>query len=337
MKKHTYHFYKCPFTFTPLIVFVLLLSFACGKEKPEGPQTDNSRITKVLADNFNLSLFSTAVKHGIMDKTLLEDGPFTVLAPSDAAFALAGYSDIPGIITTNADVVSSLVRYHVIDGRIELEKLPYGFNQELTSRGGKLYVTHWIRGLDTAITINGARVMRSNIAASNGNIQVLNRVLQPAVHSTLAEAVASDENLTLFAQAMKVSGLLDTVASKGLYTIFAPNNAAMVAQGYATVQQINETAPAVLKKLLSYHILRNRRFISDYILSAGPADTNEQVMLDGNKTEIVLLQDPAEPGGFGGISLKGAVNTDNVYLQKQDMAAGNGVLHILNGVLLAAP
>lgn len=337
MKKHTHHFNKHPFTFIPLIVFVLVFLFACGKEEPDGPQTDNNRITKVLADNFNLSLFSTAVKHGIMDKTLLEDGPFTVLAPSDAAFALAGYSDIPGILTTNADVVSSLVHYHVLDGRVELEKLPYGFNQELTSRGGKLYATHWVKGLDTAITINGARIMRSNIAASNGYIQVINRVLQPAVHNTLAEAVASDENLTLFAQAMKVSGLQDTVGSKGTYTIFAPDNAAMIAQGYATVQQVNETAPAVLRKLLSYHILRNRRFISDYILSAGPADTNEQVMLDGNKTDIALIQDPAEPGGFGGISLKGAGNADNVYLKKQDMAAGNGVLHILSGVLLVTP
>jgi len=333
MKKMANSFYINP---VALIVFALLFSVACTKNTSEGVRIDNNRITPVLADNFNLSLFSAAVKRGNMGKILEGEGPFTVLAPSDAAFNLAGYGAVTGIITANTDLMSALVSHHIMDGRLALEKLPYQFNKEFPGHNGQLYITHWIKGLDTAITINGARVLRSNIAASNGYIQVINRVLQPAANTTLADALASDETLTLFAQAMKVAGLLDTVATKGPFTIFALDNNVMKAQGYATVQQVNETDPATLEQFLRYHILRDRRFISDYILSADATDTNEQVMLDGNKVSIGLLADPGEPGGYSGIYLTGTGNTDNVYVQKQDLLAGNGVLHILSDALLLA-
>lgn len=328
MKKYTIN----PF----VILLVLLLSVACQKNTSDRLQIDNNRITPVLADNFNLSLFSAAVKRGNMGKTLQGDGPFTVLAPSDVAFNLAGYLDLTTIATANTDLMSKLVSHHIMDGRFELEKLPYQFNKEFPGRNGKLYVTRWIKGLDTAITINGARVLQSNIPASNGSIQVIDRVLRPAVNTSLADAVTSDETLTLFAQAIKVAGLLDTLSSKGPFTIFALDNTVMMAQGYTTVQQINETDPDILKKFLRYHILRDRRFVSDYILGSDAADTNAQVMLDGNIVSIGLVPDPAVPGGFTGIYLLGTGNTDNIYVQKQDLLAGNGVLHVLSGALLLA-
>jgi uncharacterized surface protein with fasciclin (FAS1) repeats len=316
-----------------VILLMLLLLVACRKNKADGLQIDNSRIPSVLADNFNLSLFSAAVKRGQVDKTLREEGPFTVLAPSDAAFEASG---LVNVTTSSPDVLFAFVNHHVMDGRFELQQLPYQFNKEFTSRNGKLYITRWIKGLDTAITVNGARILRANIPASNGSIQVINRVLPPSLHTSLADAVASDENLTLFAQAMKVAGLLDTLAGKGPFTVFALSNDVMNAQGYATMQQVNDAAPATLKKFLSYHILRDRRFISDYILSSDATDTNEQLMMDGNKISIGLLADPGEPGGYRGIYLTGTGNTDNVYVQRQDILAGNGVLHILNGALLLA-
>ncbi|WP_167346199.1 fasciclin domain-containing protein, partial [Pedobacter ginsenosidimutans] len=129
------------------------------------------------------------------------------------------------------------------------------------------------------------------------------------------------------------SGLLETINGTGPYTIFAPNNQAMQAMGYTSVEQIDNTDVEVLKRLVNYHIVKDRRFIYDYILSTGSSNTSRQAMLDGNSVTMTLTPDPGTPGSFNGITLRGIGNTTAIKLVKQDILAGNGVLHIIDGAL----
>lgn len=326
------HLYKKNKLFSLLLIAVLAAS--CSKDENRLSDYDNNKINLVVADNFNLSSFSATLKRSGLDKTLQEGmGPYTALVPSDAAFAAAGYSGPVSVMTTNPTTISRIANYHTMDGRYELNKLPFLFNQELRSRGGKLYATHWIKGKDTVLTLNGSRVISQNIMASNGLIQVINRVLTPYLHDLLGDAIAAESSTTLFAQALITSGLQQTINEAGPYTIFAPNNTAMQALGYNSIDQINRTDVEVLKRLVNYHIVKDRRFIYDYILSTGPSNMSRQAMFDGNSVTMTLVPDDNTPGSFRGITLRGIGNTSEIRLVKQDILAGNGVLHIIDGTL----
>ncbi|RYD92218.1 MAG: fasciclin domain-containing protein [Sphingobacteriales bacterium] len=316
------------------LLLIVVLGTSCSKDENKLSDYDNNKINLVIADNFNLSSFSAALRLSGLDKKLQEgNGPYTTLVPSDAAFTLAGYNGAVAVLTANPTIISSIANYHTLDGKYELNKLPFLFNQELRSRGGKLYATHWIKGQDTVLTLNGSRVISQNIPASNGLIQVLNRVLTPYVHDLIGDAIAAEADATLFTQALKSSGLFATINGAGPYTIFAPNNAAMQAMGYQTIAQVAATDVAELKRLVNYHVLSDRRFVYDYILSTGSTNTSKQAMLDGNSVAMKLTPDNNAPGSFSGITLRGIGNTVDVKLVKQDLLAGNGVLHIIDGVL----
>lgn len=316
-----------------LLLLTAFLITSCTKD--EGLNThDNNRVNLVVADNFNLSSFSAVLRKSGMDKVLQDgEGPYTLLAPSDAAFSTAGYSGPVAVLAGNTKLIGRIANYHTLDGKYELNKLPFLFNQELRTRGGKMYATHWIKGSDTVLTLNGARVLAQNIAASNGLIQVLDRVLTPYVHDLIGNAIAADPSITLFAQALKTSGVLQTISDAGPYTVFAPNNAAMQALGYSTVQQIQLADPAKLRSFLLYHIVKDRRFVYDYILSTGISNMAQQGMMDGNSITIKLLPNPNATASFLGISLRGIGNTADIKLLKQDMLSGNGVLHVIDGGL----
>ncbi|WP_256009828.1 fasciclin domain-containing protein [Desertivirga xinjiangensis] len=316
------------------LFLVVLLGSSCSKNEQGLSDYDNNKINLVIADNFNLSAFSATLQRSQLDRELQNGaGPYTTLAPSDVAFGKAGYNGAVGVMTADPAIVSHIARYHTLDGKYELNRLPFLFNQELRSRGGKLYATHWVKGQDTILTINGSRVLAQNVPASNGLIQVLNRVLTPYLHDVLTDAIAAESNITLFTQAVKVAGLMDVISAEGPYTVFAPNNAAMQALGYSSIEQISATDPKLLKDMVNYHIVKDRRFIYDYILSTGPSNTSRQAMLDGNSVNIHLVPDSNGPGSFSGITLKGTGNTTDSKLVKQDILTGNGVLHIIDGAL----
>lgn len=315
-----------------LIALFLLASFAisCRKDK-DASEFDQNKINMVVADNFNLSAFNAALRRSTLDKELQQGvGPYTLLAPSDAAFTKAGYNGAVGVLAANATTIARIANYHTLDGKYELNKLPFLFNQELRSRGGKLYATHWVKGTDTVLTINGSKILSKNIPASNGLVQVIDRVLTPYLHDLIGDAIAAESSLTLFAQALKASGVLEKLNGKGSYTIFAPTNSAMQALGYQSIQQINQTDVAELKRLVDYHIVADRRFVYDYILSTGPTNTAKQSMIDGNSINVKLITEPNSTGGFTGISLRGIGNTADVNLSKRDILTGNGVLHIID-------
>jgi len=310
-----------------------ILFASCSKDESVH-SFDNNKINLVIADNFNLSAFSASLRRASLDQELQNgQGPYTTLAPSDVAFANAGYSGAVSVLSADAGVISRIARYHTLDGKYELNKLPFLFNQELRSRGGRMYATHWIKGTDTVLTLNGARVLAKNIPASNGLIQVIDKVLTPYLHDLITDAISADASITLFAEALRTSGIMQTLSDKGTYTIFAPNNSAMQALGYHSVEQISATNPAVLKTLVNYHIVNDRRFIYDYILSTGGSNTTRQATAEGNSITIKLTSNPNVPGGFSGITLRGIGNTADVNIVKQDALAGNGILHIIDSGL----
>ncbi|MFM9952344.1 MAG: fasciclin domain-containing protein, partial [Saprospiraceae bacterium] len=107
-------------------------------------------------------------------ETLQGDGPFTVFAPTDAAFA-AIQSDVDTLLKPeNKAKLANILTYHVVSGKAMAADLKDG--QELTTvQGGKLKVS--IK--DGKVMVNGANVTSADVQASNGVVHVIDKVILP--------------------------------------------------------------------------------------------------------------------------------------------------------------
>jgi len=117
---------------------------------------------------------AAAVKAAGLLETLQGKGPFTVFAPSDAAFA-AIQSDVDKLLKPESKAkLSKILTYHVVSGKMKAADLKDG--QELTTvEGSKLKVMV----KDGKVTIGNATVTTTDISASNGVIHVIDKVLLP--------------------------------------------------------------------------------------------------------------------------------------------------------------
>jgi len=117
---------------------------------------------------------AAAVKAAGLVETLQGKGPFTVFAPTDAAFSSI-QAEVDKLLKPESKVkLSKILTYHVVSGKMEAADLKDG--QELTSvEGGKLKVS--IK--DGEVTVGGAKVTTADITASNGVIHVIDKVLLP--------------------------------------------------------------------------------------------------------------------------------------------------------------
>lgn len=315
------------------VVVITLLS-ACSKNNdPANPPHNKGTLNFLVKDNFTLGFFAVALNRTGLEKQLVQPGPYTLLAPSDDAFKAAGFFSQADVF--NAPVANLSVRsaYHILSGEQVILSKPLGFNQPLKTVGGTtVYLSRVKKGPDTLTTINGARLLKADTRASNGLMQVIDRLLVPNVFDKVGDALSANVDLSLFYQALKRSGLLAEVNGSGSYTIYALNNAAMRQNGYNDVTVIEGSDPAALKALLSYHIAKNMKFAQDYFLLAAPGQIKyTETMLDDRAITIQILTEYNNPNIFAGIKvMQGPDEWNGITPLQTDILAGNGVIHVLD-------
>jgi uncharacterized surface protein with fasciclin (FAS1) repeats len=152
------------FLTTTLLLAVVMSNSSCVMTKKDivGVATDN---TKTLA---------TAVAAAGLVETLQGTGPFTVFAPSDAAFA-AIQMDVDNLLKPEKKAqLAKVLTYHVVSGKVMAADLRDG--QELTTVQGSTLKVSIKNG---KVMINGANVITANVPASNGVIHVIDKVVMP--------------------------------------------------------------------------------------------------------------------------------------------------------------
>jgi uncharacterized surface protein with fasciclin (FAS1) repeats len=140
----------------------------------ESPAMKN--IVQVAIDAGSFDTLVTALQAAGLAETLQGEGPFTVFAPSDVAFAKLPTGTLDSLLEDPA-ALASVLTFHVVPGRIvaadivrangATPRTVNGGSLDVEVRGGKVYV-------------NGAAVVTADVAASNGVIHVLDTVLLPA-------------------------------------------------------------------------------------------------------------------------------------------------------------
>ncbi|MBK6469484.1 MAG: fasciclin domain-containing protein [Betaproteobacteria bacterium] len=125
--------------------------------------------TAVAAGNF--TTLATALKAAGLIDTLKGKGPFTVFAPTDAAFAKIPKADLDALLKDKAKLTAVLT-YHVVPGKVMAKDVKAGMVK--TVQGGSLTVATM-----GGVTVDGAKVSATDIVADNGVIHVIDSVVLP--------------------------------------------------------------------------------------------------------------------------------------------------------------
>ena len=136
--------------------------------------TQRETIAQIVAKDPEFSTLHTALKEAGLDKTLGERGPFTVFAPTNAAFAKIPKAELDALLKNKAELTKVLT-YHVVSGRVT--------SREVT----RLKEAKTVEGRNIAIEVMGstvelnksAKVSKVDLEASNGIIHVIDTVLMP--------------------------------------------------------------------------------------------------------------------------------------------------------------
>ena len=314
---------------------------AAEEEMAEDDMGDMADIvdTAVAAGDFETLV--AAVSAAGLAETLKGEGPFTVFAPTDEAFAALPEGTVEGLLEDPEGALTDVLLYHVVPGKVMAADV-VGLDGESveTVGGGMLDIS--VDG-DT-VMINGIEVAAPDVETSNGVIHVISGVLVPEAGDEMADAeateepmeeeaaddeamaeddmadivdtaVAADDFETLVA-AVSAAGLVDTLKGEGPFTVFAPTDEAFAALPEGTVEGLLEDPEGALTDVLLYHVVPGKVMAADV------------VGLDGQSVETV-------GGGMLDITVDGdSVMINGIEVAAPDVETSNGVIHVISGVLV---
>jgi uncharacterized surface protein with fasciclin (FAS1) repeats len=133
-------------------------------------------IPELAATNDSLQTLSQAVEAAGLEETLSGEGPYTVFAPTDDAFAALPEGTLDELLQPeNQDRLAEILSYHVVSGEVTASELESG---EVETLAGEPLTVQVEEGAD-GITVNGAEVTQPNIEASNGVVHLIDQVVMP--------------------------------------------------------------------------------------------------------------------------------------------------------------
>jgi uncharacterized surface protein with fasciclin (FAS1) repeats len=301
----------------------LIFFTSCNKDN-DAPAATNT-ITDIVVAGSSFTTLESAVLKANLQATLSGPGPFTVFAPDDAAFNASGITTAV-INSLTAAQVQNILLYHTIGSKIVAADVPAGPNAKvITASGDSVFVTK----NSTGVYVNGIKVITADVAADNGVIHTIGKVLLPAAGNIVQTAVNSglDSLVKAVTRATTAPGgdpALATTLGTAKLTVFAPTNAAFTQLLSAlSLTKIDDIPVATLLGVLRYHVVAGRAFSSDLSNTA-------LAMLAGGNTTISLSN-----GTGGSPTITGNGNGSNKSnITATNIVCRNGVVHLIDRVLI---
>jgi len=292
-----------------------LLAMPASQQAPTAQQKSPSissiksiPATAVAAGDFNTLV--TALQAAELVSVLEGEGPFTVFAPTDAAFAKLPAGTVETLLKPeNRDRLVQILTYHVVPGKVlarDVVKIKNagtvaGPRAKVKVDGGKVF-------------IDQAQVVKTDIACSNGVIHVIDEVIIPT-DKTIPQVATEAGTFNTLLAAVKAAGLVDVLSSKGPFTVFAPTDEAFAKLPKGTVESLLK--PENQKKLveiLTYHVVPGRVY-SDQVVELSEAPT-----VLGRNVPVAAA--------------KGRVTVGGADVVAVDIDAANGVIHVIDEVMI---
>ena len=246
------------------------------------------------------------------------EGPFTVFAPTEEAFAALPAGTLKSL---TPEQLADILLYHVVAGKVMAADV-VGLDGQMvdTLLEGKQVA---VSVEDGKVMINDAAVVTTDLEGSNGVIHVIDSVLLPpademadeATGSTIADIAAGDSRFSTLVGALVSAGLVDALKGEGPFTVFAPTDDAFAALPEGTLESLTVEQ---LTDILLYHVVPAKAMAADV------------VTLDGQTVDTLLEGK--------GITIKiddgKVILNDSVEVVITDIEAANGVIHVVSAVLL---
>ena len=240
--------------------------------------------------------------------TLQGDGPFTVFAPTDQAFANAGI-DLAALDTVEGKAaLTDILLYHVIAGEVPAANVTECLSATAVN-GNPLSFSVGVDG----VMVNDANVTATDVPTSNGIIHVIDKVLSPTdtpnniprtaqctgIHDALVTAVVQAE-------------LLETLQGEGPFTLFAPTDQAFADAGIDLAALDTVEGKAALTDILLYHV------VSGEVPSSAVTECMTTTAVNGNTLAFTVAD---------------GVMVNDATVTLADVGTSNGVIHVIDKVL----
>ena len=301
--------------FRPAIIAIAAVTLftSCSKDDSDD-KMDSKNIVQVASSNADFSILVQALDKAGLVSTLEGAGPFTVFAPTNAAFnTLFTQLGVSGISELSAEALRPILLNHVISGSVKAMDITTGYAETFNnSAPGENKVKVFInKGSD--VMIDGSKVVTADVMASNGVIHAIDKVILPS--SVVSHAI-NNPNFSILVQAVVKAGLVEALSAPGPFTIFAPTNDAFNALFAALgVSGIDNLTAEQLTPILLYHVVSGNVLASQ--VSTGMVPT----LKAGSNISIVA--------NTTGVKLNGSSN-----VVATDVQGTNGVIHAIDAVLI---
>lgn len=341
------------------IALLLGVQMACIKQADvtSQPVADSRPLLAILKNNFNFSMFYGAVQRVGLDKTLDGAGPFTVLVPDNNAFQASGIS-ADSLARIDTASLKKLLRYHIIPQSLPFKALPQAIDFTFNTLAGPpvyfsqpLPIPYQNQAVNKGIVhINGVNVNTVDIAASNGYIIALSKVLYYPETSVKSYLERSPQ-YSYLVQAMKQFGLFDQLDKPGPFVVMAPSNEMFIKNGIDKAALTGLDSLTYKKMLFNAYILYQQRFfITDLIdapisagLGASPGIITPEFVqvIKGNANGNIasfsiwplnfsFIQSTYAPPYYGDAN----IYAPPARLVNSDHQAANGVVHGIGGLAM---
>lgn len=275
----------------------------------------------------NLSVLAEAIDAAGLETTLRASGPYTVFAPTNQAFLdlLTELNLTKAQLLADKALLTSVLTYHVLGTKVPSSAVPLGqaistvqkgFFKAAASGGG-LQITDGRNRISKVVT--------ADVPAQNGVVHIVDKVLLPAdknvVQTAIALSQAAKPEFTVLVEAIVAADLANTLSGAGPFTVFAPTDAAFTA--LLSELNITKTAlladKALLTKVLTYHVVPGL-VLKAQVPVGSPIATVEKETFTVNASLAITDQ-----------------RGRNANITATDVLASNGVIHVIDKVILPKP
>ena len=292
-----------------------------------GEEVAPGTIVEVAIDNGSFTTLVAAVEAAGLVDLLSGEDEYTVLAPTDDAFAALPEGTVETLVedaNNGGDQLAKILQLHVVAGSVLSSALSDG--DVVPTANGDLTVNISEEGTVTFTNGNTtATVVIADVEASNGVIHAIDTVLLPATEAepsekNIVEVATDDGRFNTLVAAVDAAGLVDFLSGEGPFTVLAPTDDAFAALPEGTVDMLVMDAQmggTQLADILSLHV------IADEVTSDELVDGQEVPTANGTLTVSVSAE---------GVTFSNEGSSANVVVA--DVDASNGVVHAIDAVLM---
>jgi uncharacterized surface protein with fasciclin (FAS1) repeats len=314
-------------TIALFVSIVLLLALAAPVMAQDGPD-----IVDVAVENGSFTTLVAAVQQADLVDALKAEGPYTVFAPTDDAFAaLLEETEMSAEDLLGAENLADILLYHVVAGEFDAASVI-----ELVGDADYVLVDT-LAGIPVKVSldmgsvyVNDAMVILPDVQASNGIIHVVDSVILPpskTITDIVVESAGMEEDaeFTVLLAAVLEAELAEALAGEGPFTVFAPTDAAFV----AALDALGITADDLLASedlaaILLYHVVGGEEALYSNDVAAALADADE----------MGIMVETLNGASFTVTADEDGIYVDGAQIIMTDILASNGVIHVIDAVIL---